>query len=77
MMMNAQKNPLEAFYTVIMTVNGVEYAVKIQPERHFKMAVLQAVQIRRDPSGPQFELITSGRILCALLDLLVLQCNAA
>ena len=45
LIMKAHAEPLDASYTVNMTINGAEYAVKVQPEQHNKMAVLQALRI--------------------------------
>ena len=73
LMMKAHAKPLEASYTVNMTINGTEYAVKVQPERHNKIAVLQALRIFRDPNGPDFHLITDGTLLSSLLELLIYQ----
>ena len=69
----AHAQPLEASYTVYMVVNGVEYAVKLQPERHCKIAVLQAYRIEREAEGPLFELITNGALLTSFLELLIYQ----
>nr|WP_122011550.1 hypothetical protein [Maliibacterium massiliense] len=73
LMMKAHTEPLEAYYTVTVTVNDAEYAVKAQPERHNKIAVLQAVRIFREASGPNFELITRDNILSSLLEMLIYQ----
>lgn len=73
LMMKAHAEPLEASYTVTMTINGAEYAVKVQPERHNKIAVLQALRIFREECGPNFELITRGNVLSSLLEILIYQ----
>ena len=73
LMQKAHSQPLDASCTVSMTVNDVEYAVKLQPERHCKMAVLQALEIRRTQDGPEFVLITGGRLLSSLLELFICQ----
>lgn len=65
--------PLDASYTVAMIINGVEYAVKIQPESKNRMAVLQAFRIDRDEDGPNFELITRGNMLSSFLEILIYQ----
>lgn len=70
---NAHAAPLDASCTVGMTVNNAEYTVKVQPERHCKMAVLQALRIDRDATGPHFELITKGFLLSSFLEILVYQ----
>ncbi|RCX06871.1 hypothetical protein DFR58_1681 [Anaerobacterium chartisolvens] len=69
----AHAKPLEASYTVNMTVNGVEYAVRLQPETRCRMAVLQALRIDRSKDKPDFELITRGNILLSLLEMLIYQ----
>ena len=70
---HASAAPLDASYTVYMTVNGGEYAVRLQPERHCKIAVLQAYRIARGGEGIAFDLITGGNLLSALLELLLAQ----
>ena len=69
----AHAEPLNASYTVNMNINGVEYALRVQPEKHCKMAVLQALRIDRDEGGPNFELITGGGLLSSLLEILIYQ----
>lgn len=69
----AHTEPLEACYTVDMKINDVSYAVKIQPENHCRMAILQAYRIDREEDGPNFELITRGNLLSALLEILIYQ----
>ncbi|RCX10526.1 hypothetical protein DFR58_12825 [Anaerobacterium chartisolvens] len=64
---------LEASYTASMIINGKEYAVKIQPERHNKMAVLQVVRIERGEYGVKFELITKSNLLSSFLEILISQ----
>ena len=68
--------PLEASYTVNLTINDTEYAIKVQPERHNKMAVLQALRIRREEHSSGFELITRGNMLASLLEILIYQGEA-
>ena len=69
----AYAQPLEAFYTVTMHVDDWEYAVRLQPEHHNKIAVLQALQIDRRDDSPNFGLITDSKQLSAFLDLLLFQ----
>ena len=69
----AHAEPLEASYTVKMVISGVEYAIKMQPETHCRMAILQAFRIDRDEDGPNFELITRGNVLSSLLEMLIYQ----
>lgn len=65
--------PLDASFTVPLAVNGREYAVKLQPERHNKVAVLQALQIDRQDDFPDFMLITNNRLLSSFLEILLVQ----
>lgn len=67
----AHMEPLEASYTVNMTIDGVKYVIKVQPERHNKIAVLQALRIFEIQGGPRFELITKGAVLSSLLEILI------
>ncbi|HEX2939316.1 MAG TPA: hypothetical protein VHO66_10445, partial [Ruminiclostridium sp.] len=69
----AYTEPLEASYSVNMAISGMEYAVRIQPETHNRIAVLQAYKIDRNGDSPHFELITSGNILSSLLEILIYQ----
>lgn len=69
----AYTQPLEASYTVHMCIDGTSYAVKIQPESRYRMAVLQAHRIFREEEGQGLELITQNVILSALLELLIYQ----
>ncbi|SHH47444.1 hypothetical protein SAMN02745823_00002 [Sporobacter termitidis DSM 10068] len=68
---NAHTEPLDVSYTMRVTVNDRQYAVKFQPERHCKMAVLQAFRIDRSAAGPHLELITQGNLLSAFLEILI------
>ena len=74
---SAHAEPLEASYTVKLNINGAEYAVKLQPEPHNKVAVLQALRIFRDGYPPNFELITRSNLLSALLEILIHQGTGA
>ena len=65
----ARPEPLEASYTVNMTLDGTAYAVKLQPEQNNKVAVLQALRFR----APAAELITRGSLLSLLLEVLIAQ----
>lgn len=69
----AHTEPFHASYTVTMTINEVEYAVKLQPERHNKIAVLQALRIHRQESSRSFELITKGSVLSSFFKILLYQ----
>ncbi len=66
----ARAEPLAASYTVDMKVNGVEYALRVQPGGRRQLAALQALRVERGRPGG-FELITKGNILASLLELLI------
>lgn len=69
----AQAEPMSASYTVPLCINQIEYQLKVQPERHCKMAALQAVRIHRSEEGRQYELILDAAMLQALLEILIRQ----
>ncbi|MBC8546252.1 hypothetical protein H8711_04785 [Clostridiaceae bacterium NSJ-31] len=73
LMAGAHAEPLDAGYTVRITVNGAEYAVKLQPENRNRMAVVQALRVFRDGGRPNFQLITCGGLLSAFLEILISQ----
>lgn len=69
----AHRDPLEVSYTVGVTINGAEYAVKLQPERPNKLAILQACRAESGVDGAKFALITEGNLLVSLLEILIYQ----
>ena len=69
----AQIAPLEASYTMPLTVNDTEYAVRLQPVGENQIAVLQALQIDRKEDYPSFTLIEDDELLSAFLVLLLKQ----
>lgn len=73
LLMKARTEPLEASFTVSLKIDDKEYAVKLQPEQHHKVAVLQALQISRSADGPDFVLITQNNILSSLLEIILYQ----
>ncbi|MEG0377161.1 MAG: hypothetical protein RR614_01645 [Eubacterium sp.] len=66
----AYSDPLEASYTVNMTVNDVFYVVKVQPENRHRMAILQACKVKQNKDNQDFELVTKGNLLLALFEIL-------
>ncbi len=64
-------NPLNACRTVTLNVGGDSFALKLQPEKSCRVALLQAVRADRRHSPPECTLVTKGRILSALLELFV------
>ena len=69
----AHTQPLDASYTVNMSINNIPYSIKIQPEHNCKLAILQALRIERDEDGPSFKLITNNNLLSSLLEILIYQ----
>lgn len=65
--------PLDCSYDVPMKVNDLHYTVRVQPERHCRVAVLQAIRVTPDGEAWQGERITSAAMLSALLELLLYQ----
>ena len=66
-------NPLDASRTVTINIDGDSFALKLQPEKSCRVALLQAVRADRRYSPPECTLVTKGRVLSALLELFVLQ----
>lgn len=46
-------NPFDASRTVTMNVDGDSYALKLQPEKSYRIALLQAVRADRRHSPPE------------------------
>lgn len=73
LMKQAHAEPLDPGYTVKLKINSAEYDIRIQPEGNNRMAILQALRVEREECGPNFELITSGNLLSAFLEILIYQ----
>lgn len=69
----ARQEPLDASFSVTMTINNAEYLLKIQPEKHCKIYILQALKVERDEYGHLHELITDNQFLLSLLEILIRQ----
>ena len=69
----AYAEPLDAGYLVNMTVNGDDYVIKVQPDSHNKVAILQALRSSRETDGLHVELITNNNLLTAFFELLLYQ----
>lgn len=69
----ADSEPFSASYTVNLRINHAEYQLKVQPESRNRMAALQALRIHRNEDGVDYELIVSGVLLSALLEILINQ----
>ena len=65
----ARTDSLDTSYTVDMQINGIEYILKVQPERRNKVAILQVLRIGKDGH----ELIIRNHLLAAFLELLLYQ----
>lgn len=70
---SAYHEPWDASYSVTMMVNGDEFTLRLQPEKHCRMAVLQAIRIVRSKPEPVYTLIQKSSMLTALFELFVLQ----
>ena len=69
----AHTEPMEASYTAELRIGNASYALKLQPESRHRIALLQAYRIFREETGQEFERITKGAVLSALLELFVYQ----
>lgn len=69
----AVSEPMEASYKVSMSINGREYVLKVQPDKRCNLVALQALQVDRRDCEPFYVLITDGRILSSLLELMIFQ----
>lgn len=68
----APKTDLSASCEIVMLVDEMCYRLRLQPERHRKLAILQAVSWPQCRPEEQ-ELIIDGLILSVLLELLIFQ----
>ena len=73
LLQRAYTEPLDPSYTVNMSINGISYMVKVQPEYPRSLAVLQALRVDREDCGPNFSLVTENNLLSALLEILICQ----
>ncbi len=67
----AYTDECSASYTLPYSIDHTHYILRLQPERHYKIAILQAIKEIYVEEEPHFHLITSNVVLSALLDLLV------
>ena len=67
----AHTRPLEASYDADLTVNDRRYTLRIQPERHGRIAALQTWRVSQRAEDSRFEIITGGALLSSLLELLI------
>ena len=69
----ARQEPLDASYTIPMTINCMEYILKIQPDNKCKVYILQALRVDREEYGHCHTLILENKFLYALLEILIYQ----
>ncbi|WP_101696945.1 hypothetical protein [Clostridium minihomine] len=69
----ADSEPFSASCTVNLRINHAEYQLKVQLENRNRVAALQALRIHRGKGSPDYELIVSGVLLSALLEILINQ----
>ncbi len=72
----AYTDECSASYTLTYNIDHTHYILRLQPERHYKIAVLQAIKEIYVEEEPHFQLITSNAVLSALLNLLVDQIDS-
>jgi len=67
---SGHKEPLQAYYSVDISVNDSVYRVSMQPENHRRIAVLQAVHITTHAPGIEScELLTAAGLLNSLFNI--------
>lgn len=69
----AQLEPLSASFTVTMRIDGEELVLRLQPDSHHRLVILQALLIERQGGAPRVTLITDGPSLSAYLGILLEQ----
>lgn len=69
----AFQNPMEYNFNVDMTVDKIEYRLKVQPDNGYKIFLLQAFKVIRDEHRQVYEPIVKKSVLTSLLELLVWQ----
>jgi len=67
---SGHKEPLQAYYSVDISVNDSVYRVGMQPENHRRIAVLQAIHITAGvPGGEGCELFTAAGLFNSLFNI--------
>jgi len=64
--------PLSLPFDIDINCNGVDYIIKVQPERARKIVALQAFGVYPD-GGEDYHLINDNAILSALLEIIIYQ----
>lgn len=65
--------PHDAAYSIKMMINQEEYILRVQLEKHRRVALLQAQQILRQNGAVEMVLITQGALLSAFMQILIHQ----
>lgn len=68
--------PLSLQFDIEINCNGVNYVLKVQPDRNRKIVALQAMGVYPDGNGiggKDYHLIEDNRILSSLLEILIYQ----
>ena len=68
--------PLHLQFDVDINCNGVDYILKVQPEKEGKIAALQAMGVYPDEEGiggRDYHLVEDSAVLSALLEIIVYQ----
>ena len=68
--------PLSLQFDVDVNCNGVDYVLKLQPEKNRKIVALQATSVYRDGEGTgdrNYQLIDDNLFLSALIEIIIFQ----
>ncbi len=69
----AYNSPASIQYEIGLAVNDSYYILKLQPEKHCRLAILQAVLVNSYNGERRMELITNNNILGAFLEIAIFQ----
>lgn len=73
LLQRAQLEPLSASFSVTMRIDDEELVLRLQPDSHQRLVILQALLIERREGIPRTTLITDGPSLGAYLGILIEQ----
>ena len=71
----AYTDECSASYTIALNADQTHYILRLQLERHHKIAILQAIKEFYIDEKPNHKLITENVLLSSLLDLFIDQIN--
>ena len=67
----AYTDECSASHTIAFDIDHIHYILRLQLERHRKIAILQAIKEAYIGEEPHYELITANTLLSALLELFI------